>query len=868
MSPTSMYIGRVVAAIPYANGYVVDVYGADLQQIFATAAHSGSSTLGGHRSQEGYLPGAYVVVLVVEPASDNHHFPHLQAIILNGCTPFPQLRSGDQEPSFGPTQLNRDAVQDFNSNPIYQRLVESGYVPYLRQDRSYNRLLDAAPGDWAKINALGGHFLLSDYMASFGAAPDVGVRAHQSDKLLELVARQFNISSETVRREYLLRGISSLLLEETARTVSEGLGALSGAPFTELDDEENPRLLELMDEDNQKGFFRHSRYSGGLVDGVWQFSSMPPPDTAIYTKGVLPVRLTSTQVRDDGVLKLRAAREVSIRKTINIRAPLELEEPRTQTYQPLEPREVPSEAVWETLGFESEDQLRAFLPLVYDDIEEEEDLNRFYDGMVNENGIWVLPTRAEMQQAAGLGNEEEQLPPLPNDQAEYTLEDLLSVLVEWAPGRQIRLFKSSSSFIMADDGGITISDGFGAGLRMHRGNLQFFSAADMEFNPGRDMRQRVGRNWLVQALNSIEHVAETGSIRTKAETDLHMTGGAGGQGSTVLENRAEQASKNEISEEQLTGDEPRAAGVVIKSRAADLQMLASTAIYMGGYVGQEGGQSKDGLPESVGVPIYLHAGRESISLFGNIIDLSARDAVEMTLVDQVCFASLRGGAITNVAAGGHYFLGPGVNLEAGSGSYKRPVLSPNGVKDNSVRLPTQKPQLLVQGQTLLGDILAVNGQIQTTGGVAANGGINGGTPSSLTGNDRVKIQIPASTLAVTRDLKNEAAETVATLLTQLVDSGLGTAYGHKATDFAFPDSVARFLNPATAEFRQLPWQIRLQEGTTWVDAAINHGILSEGSRPYPGLSAQDEYFRQIVAGHPAEKRASITAYTTNWQRTS
>jgi len=387
----AIYVGQIQCTLPYINHYSVKVL--EKGTINAVALSSGSDRRGGHRGGASYLPGAWVIVAVIDETQANlPGFPHL---ILGAFSPFPlvSIENGEEDDDdFAPTSLVPDVLSGFNENAAYNHLLSREPKPTLMQDRSYNRVLDSLPGDWYKNMPLGGMFYLSEFFSRVAASHGCGINLYQLGDLIDIVSRSLAIDTETYQQLRSVRGTNSFMLEKLAANILEGFGGGEGlAPFKEKDEEAVPKDL-IPIEDGQCGFFRHLAMSGGDVEGFWNVirAKLLPDD--INTFDSRHYGLFSEQKRFDGVYRIQAAREIRLEKTSFIRVPSELKDMRTadRTDTTLED-EVPT---WESLGLESEEELRAVSNIVFDRSSDHEEVNLFFKGFRKDvkSGIWIVPS--------------------------------------------------------------------------------------------------------------------------------------------------------------------------------------------------------------------------------------------------------------------------------------------------------------------------------------------------------------------------------------------------------------------------------------------------------------------------------------------
>ena len=158
------------------------------------------------------------------------------------------------------------------------------------------------------------------------------------------------------------------------------------------------------------------------------------------------------------------------------------------------------------------------------------------------------------------------------DQQEYGLPPYLNV-TDPVTGRTVLYFKSTSFISQEPDGSILLADGYGSEIRMSRGNIYISPALDLFMRPGRDMSGMIPRHLSLNAQRYIT-INSSKSVYIKAEGDLKMLGGNGGEGMVTLENRA-------------TTPNSTANGLLLKSRSNTVMVGANL------YIGRNKGNGKN-----------------------------------------------------------------------------------------------------------------------------------------------------------------------------------------------------------------------------------------------------------------------------------
>jgi len=450
----TIHTGYVTVASSFDNQYLVST---ESGVITATALESGSGRRGGHIGGGSYMPGAFVVVAqIVREAEDstNTDFPNL---IMGAFNPYPVFEGTE----FDYVEQIPDTYADSVRNEAYRRILETNSTTrFLNESRASNRPLDALPGDWFKSTVLGGCFLLSEFLARVGSSADNSLTFHGLDQMAELISMNFSADHASEFRELIHRGITPIDLAQFAFNLEEAMGG--NEPFVDAEDEERPWLVDPKEE-GQTGLFRRALFQGG-VEGSWDSYRTDMSNRDVYTFGneVYPGVLSEAR-RMDGIYRLRAISEIKFEKTWGIVSPWKKTELRNAP-SPESPPEVDNRSdqqrIEEDFGL-TPDEASAIRPLLHNAFDTDQEEAAFYRGLRRDNDVWYFPTSDEVKDVV-FDTEDPSLRVLQQQEQSYTLDDVVSKEEEIYPGRKIQIFKNSSVFLMSDDGGIVIGDGFGA----------------------------------------------------------------------------------------------------------------------------------------------------------------------------------------------------------------------------------------------------------------------------------------------------------------------------------------------------------------------------------------------------------------------
>ena len=878
----SLHTGRIKVAAPFPNQYLVsEVDGGEAPEIMATALEEGSNRRGGHIGGGAYVPGAIVLIakiILTEETSSRPAYPNL---ILGAFNPFSSFEGTDWQPGC----IQQDSNSDVLRNQGYRRLLEAEPNTILNENRGANRPLDILPGDWFKSNVLGGLFLLSEFMASVGSSPDCQISFNGIDQLAELISMNFSADHASVFRELIHRGLTAVDISRYALTLTEGLG--SNVPLKEVDNIEEPWRLEPVIE-GQTGFFRDERFSGGAVEGAWRFcrTTLAPTDPHTFGSHTYP-GVFSEMARMDGIYRLRAAKEICFEKTAAIVTPWmtqelrgappaeEEEEPPSSEEDP--PPQTDTEFRKRAAGLASDDEVYALMPLLHDVFSTAEEAEVFFKGLRKDDHIWHFPTKDEAQAEIfkTASEEEEGTRILTEAEREYTLTDLVEEDLEIYPGRKVKLFRNSSVFLMTDDGGITIGDGFGGEIRMHRGRVTIASIGDIEFLPGRDLIEQVPGNRITRAGNRVEISSTQGSVAIKAQNNMQLVSGGDEGGVLTVENRSPERNLTEIDPDQLLQDQPFGAGIILKCTGGSGVSLLGSHIYGGGYSRGAGrhAASKTGV-DSASTPcdIMLDAGSKDLMLNGQNGIMSFRKSISMSMMQSVTGIYITSDAIVDVATGGISMATPEVRMESmrnvGQLQIIQSVLKTTNVDTSHLgRLPNAHPTLYVRDGLVVGA-----GGIRTEGSIGAEGGISankGVTVDPLAHPRDHDFNMHDDEQNRANDIKRTLSDislSTQTLMQSMVNRGMATQYGQGVTDFAFPDSKV-YRAAEGFKFVAPKWQTLLSaDAQTWKEKEVTHAILEDPTYPYPGRGVHDAKSSpealEVRKGDKTEKRP-IEEYKVN-----
>lgn len=853
----TLHTGSIIVAAPFENAYQVST---DIGTLNATALETGSGRRGGHIGGGGYVPGAEVLVAQIvrtDVVASRLSFPN---IIVGAFNPYPTFEGTE----FKETEIVPDTEANAVKNEAYRRILENqAETNFMNENRGANRPLDILPGDWFKSTVLGGCFLLSEFMAKVGASPDCALTFNGLDKMAEIISHNFSADHGSQFRELIHRGLTPIDVDRFALSLNEGLGGYP--PFTISEDD---GVTIIPASQTQIGFFRRSLFQGG-VEGVWdlfQANDTSRENQEVHTFGeyIYPGMLSETR-RMDGIMRMRAAKEIKFEKTYGIVGPWLKTELRGAEPSPERAQNdtVDIQFKQEQLGLASEDEVSALRPLLHDAFDTVEEEQFFFNGLRRDGGVWYFPTVDEVK-AQVFDTEDPVLRVLDEQEQEYTLEDVISKDIEVYPGRKVRLFKNSSVFLMSDDGGLILGDGFGAELRMNRGSITIAAAGDLQFLPGRDLVEQVPGNRLSRVGQRVEVSSTEGSITHKAASNIHLCSGGESGGALVLENRSPSIDMSQIEEDTLRKGLPYGSGVIIKNLLAGTQIQGS---YLHASAYAEAYQSRFGMDES-GKPcdIMINAGSGDLGLRGANAVMAFRNSVSLTMMEQATGVYLAQDHIMLLARSRVSAVTQQMLVTKTAGEVFRPRLTASKVDiSRRSQLPATDPSFEVDGQILAKTNIGAKGQIQSESSVISNQGANAEPITRESERVRLKLASESISSAEYSTMARNAALISQGLLQRMVSEGAATQWGQKIMELAFPDSDTDAYRGKYYRLVAPRWQSMLpDQSRTWIESEVAHAIL-KGTYPYPGRTVHTEGTPLVVDKGTDIENKALNQYKVNLQ---
>jgi hypothetical protein len=160
-----------------------------------------------------------------------------------------------------------------------------------------------------------------------------------------------------------------------------------------------------------------------------------------------------------------------------------------------------------------------------------------------------------------------------------------------------RYYPNESLFVMLEDGGIVIGDGFGSEIRMTGGSIELSAPGDINIRPGKNLNVYAGWDVVLRANNSVDATANHGDFRAKAEHNIQILGGNDGYGGVLIESKANCPSYDF----SLTGQAAQHSGILLLARnspiatySADLVLKTKVGPSSSGTIRLQAGDNNEG----------------------------------------------------------------------------------------------------------------------------------------------------------------------------------------------------------------------------------------------------------------------------------
>jgi hypothetical protein len=495
---------------------------------------------------------------------------------------------------------------------------------------------------------------------------------------------------------YRLTG-AELSVEDIAVTEQEAYGIIEGNPFVIS---EQTGELELYDA-NAIPLYRLQHITGAAADGM-ESIVIAAPDTTHYCT-VEPPILAKQRTSLSGELSNASAMGLSSIKSPAIEAIQQVNYDPNRSYQEQQDILKP----WEYPDYDEQtEQPKASVQEQVDDAAINKLIDKLFTGdyldklcaKMAEHGLAVSHTTATL----GSKIEGKQKTGPTTDPA-YGLPPSIE-LTDPVSGKVTTYYASTSFITQEPDGSILICDGYGSEIRMSRGNIYISPALDLFMRPGRDMSAMVPRH---QSFNAQGYttINSAKSAYIRAAKDLKMVGATDGEGMVTLESEAKDTGS--ISN-----------GMLIKCKSGSA--IVANNIYLGRNSGGSVANNKVNTPATEGT-IIIDACSNGI--------ITARSARHMTDTGSLYMLASNANAASAIrldpSNGGVYTnsieLPANVSMIGKKAQEKVAVMRDGMIRELTLTTVSGAPQLVVEGNTLIGGILMCNGAGHFSGAISANG---------------------------------------------------------------------------------------------------------------------------------------------------
>jgi len=149
------------------------------------------------------------------------------------------------------------------------------------------------------------------------------------------------------------------------------------------------------------------------------------------------------------------------------------------------------------------------------------------------------------------------------------------VEIDHRTGGTAEVFRNMAYMTFTDEGGVSIGDGWGSEIRMAGGSIFLECPGDVFMAPGRNVIAWGGRDICLRAWNCVDISANKKDVRIKAEQNLNMLGGNGGEAFGVfIESRGSAvedcgAGKSKYAWE-YQGEDAQHTGIVMKAKNSEI----------------------------------------------------------------------------------------------------------------------------------------------------------------------------------------------------------------------------------------------------------------------------------------------------------
>lgn len=718
------------------------------------------------------------------------------------------------------------------SDPVIQSIIKAGGFGRIG-DRSAGRPMDLCDGDWIAQNALKGYLGVFSNRVSIAGGPFLGMHFFTAEDTCV-----FNTGSTFVQDGVFGRTVTAPDKDGTVSTVThqaitagQGLGAYGTSEEALNWGVEPPdhgyRLAEDVD---PLPIWRHQAIKGALVQGEQDSLILPAPDkTGGLRKAEDGFHSVVQDYRGyDGTRVMTSMNSATLARDPYIPALSPLKDALDTPEAIPEDKAPPSDI----MGSLTADQMKyasQYADLMYE-LMKRQFVERYWGKATSLAENWKADLAEDICEKVFNQKPDDTDPPLRGLGAdapcyETTEDDLVTIKDD--QGVEHKVFRSPGYLHQSPTGGVILSDGYGAEIRMEGGNLTITAPGDIRILPGRDLVSLIPRTTSIFGQGRVDIASDKDEVAIKAHRNLAL---ASINGTAVLESRATTPTKAT----DMTGRNEAGGGVVVRSATT------TTVVGRNVRVGLQSGddESTTGRKDSSGALLLDSGGGTSlltgsaVMLAGDLISASTAGGAGMVLA---------GG---NATIGGAHLSLPASKVSLGGTSVKvgHPVMKADGLQTTPVTLGAGAATLVsVKGSIVASDTVAAGQVVSSYVRATTVGANNGSKYSGIRTTDTVDpVWKTMGTGIESQDSSTMlSAVTAATApIAQAVsEDKLFTAAGTKAPGLYYPKSDEYHC---TSEFFMVPtrWQRKLQRGgggKKWTPLPVRAPLGDEEGLPYPGL---------------------------------
>tara|TARA_R110002020_G_scaffold16515_6_gene58270 strand:- start:5273 stop:8056 length:2784 start_codon:yes stop_codon:yes gene_type:complete len=167
---------------------------------------------------------------------------------------------------------------------------------------------------------------------------------------------------------------------------------------------------------------------------------------------------------------------------------------------------------------------------------------------------------------------------------------------------EVEYFQSLSYITMLDDGGVLIGDGYGAQITMIGGQIRLEAPGEVVLMPG-TRAVTLCDEFIVRAKSNVELSSSKKDVRLKAEGNMQLLSGNGGEGGMLIQNKASKPWDHFY--EGMYGDDVIDSGITLLAKDSGVGALGKDIYVRSDAAGNSGGQlTLDGGQGNSNIAMY------------------------------------------------------------------------------------------------------------------------------------------------------------------------------------------------------------------------------------------------------------------------